>query len=188
MKKCSSQKLSFSLKPGSFSATGMIPLFLAALLLIAVFLFSGCAAKPELGTPANTTGDTLSYDGGHEKLQGIMDSLHEQSTGLERGDYFGYQYATGQLYKYLLAINYQSEDLLDANYKYSSNFASFEELCRSYHGHVDFTSLELANLVHENFEIFVELAYTDKLTNNTRYLVYHLNYGEHGIADKTVFN
>jgi hypothetical protein len=130
----------------------------------------------------------ITYDEGHKQLQKVMDKLAEYARNLHRADYIGYQYSTGQLYKYLLAINYKAEGLLDKNYKYNYNFSSFEELCDTYHENVDFSSVELVNMQHKGSDIEIDFSYRNKKTNQNAYLKYHLSYGIHGVTDKSVFN
>lgn len=136
---------------------------------------------------AAKTQTNMNYNEGHMKLQEVMNEINEHSSNLDRGAYIGFEYSTGQLYSYLLALNYRGEDLLDPTYIYKYSYKSFEELSSAYHENVDFTSIKLTNLKHEDFEIFIEIAYTNKKTNSTSFLNYHLNYGKHGLIDNSIF-
>jgi len=127
------------------------------------------------------------YDEGHKKLQQAFDKIAESAINLDRGDYIGFQYATGQLYNYLLAINYKDENRFDPNYRYTHKFSSNDALFANYHEYVDFTSVELLRLKHEGFVIEIELRYRNKETGRFNTLKYLLNYGVHGITDKSEF-
>lgn len=139
------------------------------------------------GVKAAKIQTNMNYNEGHIKLQEVMNEINEHSSNLDRGPYIGFQYSTGQLYSYLLALNYNEGDLLDPTYIYKYNYKSFEELSSAYYENVDFTSVKLSNLMHEDYEIFIEIAYTNKKTNSTSFLNYHLNYDKHGLIDNSIF-
>ncbi len=63
----------------------------------------------------NNQGTKMTYDEGHQKIEKVINKLNEFANDLDRGDYIGYIYSTGNLYKYLLAIYYKGEDLSDFN-------------------------------------------------------------------------
>lgn len=141
--------------------------------------------------PTSSSNDSLSkitYNEGHLKLQKLMDELDQHTGSLDRGAYIGYQYSTGQLYNYLLALNYKEEDLLDSNYQYFFNFLSFEELVTTYHENVDFTSVQLTKMTHTGSTIDIEISYKHKKTNQEASLNYILTYGVHGLTDKSDFD
>jgi len=128
------------------------------------------------------------YDEGHNKLQQAFDKIAESAINLDRGDYIGFQYTTGQLYNYLLAINYKDENRFDPDYRYTHNFSSNDALFANYHEYVDFTSVELFGLKHEGIILEIELRYKNKKTGRFSTLKYLLDYGVHGIVDKSEFS
>ena len=135
----------------------------------------------------------MTYDEGHQQLQKVIDKLNEHADGLGdrvpvdgRGDYIGYIYSTDNLYKYLLAIYYKGEDVLDSNYPYNYWYDSFDELTKIYHEYVDFSSIELEGLKHD-FDIEIELSYKNKSTNEKGYLKYFISYGKHELKDLSDF-
>lgn len=130
--------------------------------------------------------EAMTYDEGHQKLQKVIDKLNEHSSGLDRGDYIGYIYSIDHLYKYLLAIHYNNEDLLDSSYPYNYSYNSFDELTKTYHEFVDFSSIELEGLKHD-FDIEIELSYKNKKTNEIGYLSYFISYSKHELKDLSGF-
>jgi hypothetical protein len=127
----------------------------------------------------------MTYDEGHQQLQKVIDKLKKQADDLGRGDYIGYIYSTDNLYKYLLAIYYKGEDLLDSNYPYNYSYDSFNELTKTYHEYVDFSSIELEELRHKDSDIEIELSYKNK--NKKGYLKYFISYGKHELIDLSDF-
>ncbi|WP_312117632.1 hypothetical protein [Brevibacillus reuszeri] len=130
---------------------------------------------------------TFTYDQAHIHLDSTMGKISAHSENLDRGAYIGFQYATGQLYSYLLAIHYKDKDILDVNYKYKYNAPSFEDLIAAYHENVDFASIQLTQLKHVENTIEIEFRYTNKKTKRAAFLHYLLDYGVHGLTDKSVF-
>lgn len=130
----------------------------------------------------------ITYDEGHLTLQKIIDKLDQYSANLDRGSYIGYQFSIGQLYHYLLAINYKAEELLDPKYKYNYRFSSFEELVTAYHENVDFSSVQLTKMKHTGSTIEIDIRYKHKKTNRVSSLNYVLDYGVHGLTDLSDFS
>ncbi|MCG3089901.1 hypothetical protein [Sporosarcina cyprini] len=129
----------------------------------------------------------MTYDAGHQQLQYVVDQLRSQADDLSRGDYIGYMYATDHLYQYLLAIYYENEDILDVQYPYTYSANLFSELTKLYHDYVDFNSIELKEVHHENVHIEITLSYKSKAAGNEEYLHYFISYGEHELKDQSYF-
>jgi hypothetical protein len=123
---------------------------------------------------------------GHKQIYNeVQRKLDEFSTTLNPGgQYKGYVHATSNLIKYLLAINYKTEELFDNDYPYHNDFSSYQELINTYHEYVDFSSIKLDDLYYNDPEIEIILSYINKKTNQKAYLKYHIR---NGLTDHSIF-
>lgn len=128
------------------------------------------------------------FDQQHMQLEKMKNQLYEHANELERSDYIGYTYSIDQLYNYLLAIHYRRDQgLLDQGYKYEY-FETLDWITEVYHTYVDFSNVELEQLVHVGYQIDIILSYTNKITNEHNFLNYHIDYGIHQLTDYSTFN
>ncbi|MFC5602675.1 hypothetical protein [Sporosarcina koreensis] len=147
----------------------------------------GDEVNEETSEPSEKKLTIMTYDEGHQQLQKVIDTLYEHTSGLDRADYKGYVYSIDNLYYYLLAIYYKGEDLLEPRYPYNYPYESFEELTKTYHEYVDFSSIELEELKHD-YDIEIELSYINKNTHKKGYLNYYISYSKHELKDLSNFN
>lgn len=143
----------------------------------------------EIDETASFPWDNLSYDQGVQQLRKVLDELEEYATSIdERGDYIGYMYSIDRFSHYLLTIYFRGAGIfVDEPYPYEHPFTSYDELMEVYHAHVNFNTIELVHMHHEEFIVEIELSYTHNVSGEKRQLFYHINYGRHGLTDLSSF-
>ncbi len=137
--------------------------------------------------PSEEPPSVVTFEEQHMQLENIKNQLYEHANDLERSEYIGYSYSIDQLYNYLLAIHYRDQGYLDQGYKYEY-FETLDWITEIYHTYVDFSNVELEQLVHIGYQIDIILSYNNKITNEHNFLNYHIDYGAHQLTDYSTFN